>query len=113
MLKYQINELDKMLKEVRDVYQDEKQEGNIEGWEEKQRFIQETVDLYLEKIKMGRYNTIEIFENLAEKHQLNQTKTYIKEKRMVSVAEMVDFFIASHLETEIRRVIAKEEQKAE
>lgn len=96
-----MRELERLLQEVKEVYQEEKAEGNIEDWQEKQRFIQETVDLYIEKIKMNRYDRELILEELLKEDRAEQFNIYAEE-RMVSLKEMLDKFLIGELEMRIR-----------
>ena len=101
-----MTDLRKLLIEVEDVYMEEKAEGHIKEWEEKQRFIQETVYLYIEKINMGRYDKELILEELLKEEDVENYKIYA-EGRMVSLKEMLDNFLADKLEIAIRRTIRR------
>ena len=98
-----MTELERLLKEVEEVYLEEKAEGNIEEWEQKQNFIQESVNLYIEKIKMNRYDKDLILEELMNKYNLANYRVYVDD-RMISLQEMLQQFMADKLEIAIRRV---------
>lgn len=99
-----MTELEKILEEVKEVYLEEKAEGNIEGWRDKQRFIQESVNLYIEKINMHRYDRELIVEQLLREQETDNYRVYVDD-RLISLREILDRLIEDELEIRIREVI--------
>lgn len=97
-----MTELKRMLKEIEEVYQDELEEGYIEEYEDKERFVDETVGLYIEKINMGRYDKLEIFTELARGGDLKQAVGWERED---SLDKIISDYIYRHLKNKISNIV--------
>ena len=97
------HEISKLTDEFREVTRDEIASGNVETQEDVERFVDESTDVYFEKVQMGRYDKMEIFTDLRGGTSL---KAY-KAREGDTLQDLVDRMIRDQLH-HVLRYIANE-----